>query len=201
MRKELHIISNGKRDFPRILRISEKMNEFATAIHIRENEATANQLYSIVKELQASGIPLHKIYMNDRLDVAKVTGIHGVQLKHHSLPVDEVKKHFSACRIGKSIHSLEEAKNAEQQGADYLLFGHIFETASKKGKKPVGLSRLKSVASAVEIPVIAIGGIAIETVDDVIEAGADGIAIMSSVWDANDPVNAVRAYYDKLKRY
>ncbi|MDQ0175741.1 thiamine phosphate synthase [Bacillus chungangensis] len=199
MRKELHIISDGKRDFPRLLRISEEMNEYAAAIHIREKEATAFQLYSIVKDMQARGIPLCKIYMNDRLDVAKVTGVHGVQLKHHSLPVEEVKRHFSSCRIGKSIHSLEEAKKAEQQGADYLLFGHIFATASKKGKKPVGLSGLESVAAAVEIPVIAIGGITIETVNDVIEAGADGIAVMSGIWDADNPVEAVRAYHNKLK--
>jgi len=103
-------------------------------------------------------------------------------------------------RTGVSIHSAEEAKQREREGADYVMFGHIFATNSKVGIPSRGLDSLRDVAAQVSIPIIAIGGMRPERVSSVLEAGASGIAVMSGIWEAEDPLKAVKAYANELER-
>jgi thiamine-phosphate pyrophosphorylase len=97
---------------------------------------------------------------------------------------NEIKK-FSC--VGASVHSVSEAEEAERLGAAYLIAGHIFPTECKKGVPPRGLSFLRDVCSAVEIPVYAIGGITEDRVKDVLGAGARGVCVMSEAMTCSHP--------------
>ena len=96
----------------------------------------------------------------------------------------QIREKFSL--VGVSVHSLEEAKEAEALGADYVTAGHIFETDCKKGLKGRGLEFLRQVSQGVSIPVYAIGGISTENMEQVREAGANGACIMSGFMKADD---------------
>jgi thiamine-phosphate pyrophosphorylase len=136
----------------------------------------------------ARGIePRTRVIVNDRLDVAVAAGAGGVHLGRESLPVREVfswrEKEKSRRAgptdflIGASCHSLEEARVATGDGADYLIFGPVFETPSKiKFGAPLGIERLRQVCSQIRIPVLAIGGISLANAAKCFEAGAAGIA-------------------------
>lgn len=197
MRKQLHVISDGKLSLEAFAEIAGEVEPFADRFHLREKHRTSRELYEGVKLLCNEGIPIHKIVINDRVDVAWAckTGAH---LAFHSLPVRVVKTHFLDMPIGCSVHSSEEAEEAAKQGADYILFGHIFETDSKKGIPPRGTGSLEALKKAVEIPVMAIGGIKPEKVPEVLEAGADGIAVMSGILQAKDPAEAAKLFSKKL---
>ncbi|WP_436374628.1 thiazole tautomerase TenI [Cytobacillus sp. BC1816] len=197
MKKQLHVISDGKLSLEVFAEIAGKVAPFADKFHLREKNRTSRELYEGVELLCNEGIPIHKIVINDRVDVAWTckTGVH---LAFHSLPVHVVKTHFLDMPIGCSVHSLEEAEEAAKQGADYVLFGHIFRTDSKKGVPPRGTGSLQALKKAVEIPVLAIGGIKPEKVPEVLEAGADGIAVMSGILQAKDPVEAAKLFSNKL---
>lgn len=94
--------------------------------------------------------------------------------------------------LGVSIHSLEEAVLAEKQGATYLLAGHVFDTQCKEGLAGRGIPFIKDIKEQVEIPVIALGGITPEKAVEVLKAGANGIAVMSSIMMADDPYGLTR---------
>jgi len=173
------------------------IHPYVTSIHLREKEKTAKELFEAV-DLLSRDIPLSKIIINDRVDVAFATRVAGVQLAFHSLEPLMVKKSFPNLRVGSSIHSCQEGEKALRDGADYALFGHIFPSQSKPGKTPKGIEELSRVAQ-LDIPVIAIGGITPENAKQVIQAGASGIAVMSGVLDAHDPLSAVEAYGNALK--
>jgi len=98
-------------------------------------------------------------------------------------------------KAGVSVHTLEDALQAEQKGADYVMFGHIFTTRSKPGLSPRGLDALRAVAHTVKRPVVAIGGIHPHNAKDVVEAGAAGIAVMSALFSAENPQKAARSFH------
>lgn len=198
--EELHIVSTGKQRPEQLGEILSRIHREVDFIHLREKNKTAMELVEIVKLITDKNVPLSKIIINDRVDVAVITHAKGVQLAYHSLPVDGVKSNFSDLSVGSSIHTSEEAQLAEEKGADYLIFGHIFSTPSKPGLTPKGLELLKTVSESVTIPVIAIGGIVPGNTGDVIRAGAQGIAVMSGVFEAKDPLEAVRRYRSYLTK-
>src|SRR5690625_7890514 len=105
----------------------------------------------------------------------------GVQLASHSVSTAYVKKHHPRLLIGCSVHSVTEAIDQEKAGADYLLYGHVFTTDSKKGSDPRGVESLRAVIEHVSIRVVAIGGITRETVSSVIQAGANGVAALTGI--------------------
>lgn len=122
-----------------------------------------------------------KILLNDRLDIALACGFDGIHLGGTSFPVEQVRRrvpeHFI---VGVSIHHLSEAVAAERGGADYVIFGPIFETPSKKKYgAPQGIPRLREVAQDISIPVIAIGGISLGNFQQCQVAGAWGVAAIS----------------------
>jgi thiazole tautomerase (transcriptional regulator TenI) len=196
--RELHLISTGRQSLQDFASIAAHIHPWVTAIHLREKTKTAHELWMGINQLLHAGVPRKKIYMNDRADVAAAAQIRGVHLAYHSLAPDQVKSLFPNLRIGKSVHSVEEARLAENQGADYLMFGHVFETASKAGQKARGLGALASIRKAVTIPVMAIGGITPGHVADVLAAKANGIAVMSGILASPEPVRAALAYFHNL---
>ena len=195
---EFHLVTTGKHSVGDLIKIIESLHTNVDAIHIREKTKSASELHDLVQQLGACGVPLSKLIINDRVDVAHVCKVGGVQLAYHSLPVVSIKKMFPNLRIGSSCHSIDEAIKAEKHGADYVLYGHIFPTQSKPGIQPKGIEELKLVNKQLTIPVIAIGGIKPENTQQVVHSGASGIAVMSGVFEANNPVDAIKAYASNL---
>jgi thiamine-phosphate pyrophosphorylase len=182
-------------------------------VQIREKDLSTRELFGLVREVVlASGRPdsTHshsiKVIVNDRLDVALAAGAAGVHLGQASAPAREVVRWCRAGNapadflVGVSCHSLEGAQEAENAGASYTYFGPIYETPSKiPFGKPHGVEELAQVATAVRIPVIAIGGINESNAADCIRAGAAGIAAIRMIQDAADP-NALKNAIEAIHR-
>jgi thiamine-phosphate pyrophosphorylase len=159
-------------------------------IEIREKDLGGRALLDLVSAVVARASAA-RILVNDRLDVALAAGAAGVHLAGTSLPVAAVREW---CRgpapgmmIGKSCHSLDEAVEAQKDGADYVFFGPIFATPSKLAYgAPQGIERLREVCEAIAIPVIAIGGITPENAGACTAAGARGIAAIRWFQEAGD---------------
>ena len=142
-------------------------------IQVREKDMEAGALFDLVRAVlrRVRGTPT-KVLVNDRLDVALAAGAHGVHLPSTGLPISTVRPLIDL--VGVSTHTLEEVQRAEANGADFALFGPVFETP---GKTPVGLGRLReATAAAATMPVLAIGGITSQNTAQVTDAGAAGIA-------------------------
>lgn len=168
-------------------------------VHIRERSKKASELVQLLQLLDEGNVSKEKIVINDRFDLALLYGIPNVHLPGHGLPVQEVKNHSPHLNVGCSVHSLEEAKQAERDGADYILYGHCFETNSKQGLAPNGIRLLSEIVQALHIPVYAIGGITQERISLIHSVSADGIAIMSGIFSARDPMDRTQGFYDQCK--
>jgi thiazole tautomerase (transcriptional regulator TenI) len=197
--KQLHVITTGRQNDEELVRIAKLIHPYITALHVREKTKSAKEVSHLIERLQKAGVPPSKIIANDRVDVALCTGVKGVQLTHHSLDVSQVRRALPEMMIGCSVHSVSEAQDAEQNGADFIMYGHIFKTSSKRDAEPRGLDQLQFVVDQITIPVIAIGGIKPENVRNVIETGASGIAVMSGVLEAESPLQAVKLYKQQLE--
>lgn len=150
-------------------------------VQIRERDLPTRSQLSLVEAAvtRAHGTP-SRILVNDRLDVALAAGAHGVHLPTHGFPVAEVRRCYPDLLLGTSCHNLEELRRAEQGGADFAVFGPLFETASKKAYgPPLGLEALAEAIEAVGIPVLALGGINLTNAADCLRVGAAGLAAIS----------------------
>ena len=172
------------------------------AVQVREKDLGAADLAFLCRRLldavRDAGATL---VVNDRVDVALAVGAGGVQRTSASLPVDDIRKVAgSRLRIGASVHSLEDAVDAELKGADWVTFGPVYETPSKRPYgPPQGLERLAAVTRGLRIPVIAIGGITPERVREVRQAGARGIAVISGILAAASPADATGRFLKALQ--
>ncbi|MFZ5969616.1 MAG: thiamine phosphate synthase [Bacillota bacterium] len=136
-----------------------------------------------------------KLILHSHADAVSTCGADGLHRTYGDI-VEKKPSHIGL--VGASIHSIEEAADAEKQGASYLLAGHIFETDCKKGAAPKGLELLQGIKAQVSIPVIALGGIQPDNVQQVMSAGADGIAVMSYIMTAKDPYRAAKVLKQAL---
>jgi thiamine-phosphate diphosphorylase len=143
-------------------------------------------------------------FVNDRFDLALAADADGVHLGQGDIPPSRIPAPArSRLRIGRSTHSLEQAREASKDGVDYIAFGPIFATGSKDTPcDPRGVEQLAEVVRAVQPkPVIAIGGIDLGNVVKVTEAGAAGVAVISAIAGAADPYAAARALAETLRKH
>ncbi|MCT1904652.1 thiamine phosphate synthase [Oceanobacillus sojae] len=193
MGSQLHLVSDGNFS-KQHLQIIKRIHRGIDFLHIREKKKTAKEILEIIEALESIEFPLEKVVVNDRADIAVMKQCAGVQLAYHSPSVPLVKNCFSTLLTGKSVHSLPEAEQAQREGANYLLYGHIYSSRSKPNQQPRGLADLREITNVLSVPVYAIGGITPERTKEVIAAGAAGIAVMSGIWKADNPVQTVEAY-------
>ncbi len=196
----IHLVTNGRLTKSELEAIS-LLQKNADYIHIREKTKTARELATFLSYLEGKEMPKEKIIINDRVDLAHVKKCRGVQLAYHSLSVKEVKSSFPELKVGKSIHSFEEAIVAEKDGADFLMFGHVFPSTSKEGLPPQGLNQLHAITQTVSIPIIAIGGITPQNIRSVLAAGASGVAIMSGIWNSENWSETLKRYRDEYVKW
>lgn len=194
MRPSIHLISTGEQTFAELANTVISIQQEFDYLHIREKHRSAAEIFDGVQQLTKAGFPMERIIINDRVDIAVAAESFGVQLTHHSLPVSQVKHTFPALNVGKSVHSLKEAIDADKAGAGFLIYGNLYPTSSKPGKAGKGLESLREIVRHVGCPVVGIGGITPERACDVIRSGARGIAVMSGVLKKEDPGEAAQAY-------
>ncbi len=140
--------------------------------------------------------------INDHLDLAMISKADGLHLGQKDLPLTQVKPLVADENIvGVSNATYEEALRAEEQDADYIAVGAIYETSSKEKTRPAGLETLRRVVEAVSVPVVAIGGINESNVGPVMEAGADAVCVISAVMSAPDIEQATRNMVSRIEAY
>ena len=173
------------------------------AVQLREKDLATRELFSMASALRRS-TRRHgaKLLVNDRADVALAVGADGVQRAGTSLPVSTLRAISPpGFLIGASVHSVAEARAVEPEGADFLLFGPVYDTPSKRQYgPPQGLSVLERVASAVRLPVFAVGGVTPARVAEVTRAGASGVAVIAAILGSERPTDAVKGFLDALGR-
>ena len=169
------------------------------AFHARGRQLSGREHYDLAVRLSVRQTA--RLFVNDRLDIALAVPTAGVQLGRGSLSVSAARALNPRWWIGKSVHDLAEAEAARTEGADYLVVGPIYATASHPGRRPLGLKRLEAIAVAMgHLPVIAIGGITTDRVRGgaIRKAGAYGIAAIRAFWDAGDAAEAVHLMREEL---
>jgi thiamine-phosphate diphosphorylase len=164
-------------------------------LQIREPDLSAVETIDLVRGVRARlGDAAARLVVNERVDVALAAEADGVHLKADSIPTALVRRHVPAAfLVGRSVHAIDEARAAADEGADYVIFGTVFPSGSKpRGHRTAGLEALAAVSRAVGIPVLAIGGISLNTVAAAAEAGAGGVAAIGLFFDATGPMDDLR---------
>jgi len=190
----------GGRDLLRIL--EQALDGGVKAIQLREKDLSGGDLFSLAershKLCQAYRAAL---FINDRVDVALAVDAAGVQLSKSSLPLVTTRALLGPQKIiGISTHSLQEAKEAKQNGADFILFGPVYFTASKAAYgAPQGLASLKTIVDNISLPVYAIGGIKAENIKSTKDCGVRGVALISAIVSAENPKEATQTILRQLR--
>jgi len=165
--------------------VEEALEGGATSIQLRMKEASTRTLIAVGREIRRLTRSYGALYfVDDRVDVALATDADGVQLGPEDMPVSVAREIAPSLLIGASVYSLEEALDAEAQGAHFLGAGSVYPSPTKPDARVIGLEGLRSVVRAVRVPVVAIGGITESNVLEVMETGVAGVAVVSAVMGA-----------------
>ncbi|MFH0703128.1 MAG: thiamine phosphate synthase [bacterium] len=158
-------------------------------VQLREKNSSAKEFIELGKKIRELCSFYNAVFIvNDRVDIANIVEADGVHLGQDDIDICSAR-HFLGkdAIIGISTHTPEQAKRAVQQGADYIGVGPVFETPTKPGRKAVGFEYVKWASENVNIPWFAIGGINLDNMDQVIEAGASGIAVVRAIINVESP--------------
>lgn len=202
---KLHIITDTVRQsrFSCIELAELAIRGGADTIQFRQKNGSTKELISNSQKIKhlctEAGI---SFVVNDRLDVAIAVDADGVHLGQDDFPIPLARKILPEdTLIGGSAATIEEVRRCVEEGANYVGFGPVFPTSSKEDAGPVsGINKLKEVVDASPVPIIAIGGITPENIREVLEAGAAGIAVISTVCCAEDPTEATQNLLNAMQR-
>lgn len=173
-------------------------------VQLREKDMNTVDLYKLAKDVRE--ITKKKdvnLIINDRVDIAIAVDADGVHLGWQSLEIDIVRRMIGQDKlIGISAHCLKDAEVAEGNGADYVSISPIFNTTYKDFFiKPLGVDEIGKIKEYIKIPVIALGGINENNVEEVLKNGADGIAVISTILLSKNPRQSATNLYNEIKNY
>ncbi len=163
------------------------------AVQLREKELQPDELLPLAQRLREITEGRALLLVNGSLDVALAAAADGVHLPGAAPPVERPRPEYL---IGRSVHSRESARRAEAGGADYLIAGPVYETRSHPDAEPAGVSLIEEISRSVRAPTLAIGGVTAGRVEEVVRAGASGVAVISAVLGRPDS----RAAAGELRR-
>ena len=172
----------------------------ARVIQLRDKQSKKGELLLVAQRLRELCSQTGVIFIiNDYLDLAMAVDADGLHVGQEDLPLSIIRKELPIDRIvGCSVKTLSQAKKAQTEGADYIAVGSIFPTTTKREATVVGVDILKELKRTVSTPVVAIGGINQNNVDEVVAAGADAIAVISAVLGGKDVKGAVQKLVAKI---
>jgi thiamine-phosphate pyrophosphorylase len=182
--------------------VQDALNGGVAAVHLREPDLPTRELLALADDLhRMTAVHRVPLIINDRVDVLQALHLDGVHLRSTSLPPSVARRIVGRTPlVGVSTHALEEVLEANEGGADYVVFGPVYETPSKRSfGPPQGVERLGAVCRASRIPVFAIGGITHARVAEVCRAGAYGVAVVGAVLAQRDVAAAARALLHALQ--
>ncbi len=164
-------------------------------LQLRAKEREVEEITQLARELQrvaaAANVPL---IINDHPEIAREVGAAGVHVGQDDLSISEVRSIVAPRTfVGRSTHSLAQARAAAAEGADYIGFGPLFATPTKPNYVPIGLGKIKAAHDAVTLPIFCIGGIKLENLAEVIAVGARRVVIVSGLLQASDVAEYARA--------
>lgn len=162
-------------------------------VQLREKDLPGGRLLELANQISGATDGQSLLMINERADVALAAGASGVQLGEEGLPVSTAKQVLGPTRlVGRSVHSVEGAVEAARHGADLLVVGTMYTTRSHPGAAAIGPGLVSEIAKRCSVPMIGIGGITTSNLGEVLQAGAYGIAVISSILAADDPEQAAR---------
>ena len=170
-------------------------------VQLREKDLPAGQLMELARELRSATRGRALLLVNDRVDVALACGADGVQLGEEGLPANAARTLMGpGLLIGRSVHSEAGARQAEADGADFLVVGTIFPSRTHAQGRAVGVGLVGRVREAACVPVLGIGGITAENISQVMEAGAQGAAVISAILRSVDARRAAADLKQAMRR-
>ncbi|MBW3656240.1 MAG: thiamine phosphate synthase [Gemmatimonadetes bacterium] len=199
----LHVVTDdevvGRTDFVDRARLILKIGGPDIVFHLRAPRASGRRLHGLARAVIAVAANEGAVLLvNDRIDVA-LAAADGAQVGARGVRVRDARRMLGPGRLlGASVHTRVEASHVAAEGADFVIAGTIWPTASHPGREGAGLELIREIAAA-DVPVVAIGGVTPERAAEAREAGASGIAVIRGVWDAADPAQAVREYLEYWK--
>jgi thiamine-phosphate pyrophosphorylase len=201
-RMRLYVITGDHGDEVETARIVEAaLDGGATVIQLRKKSMPMAEQYRLAVALRTLTSEHEALLIiNDHADLAVAADADGVHLGQDDLPPDAVRAlpGFEGRLIGRSTHSLEQARAAIDEGADYVAVGPVFPTPTKEGRPAVGTSLVSRVAEITDRPFVAVGGIDHDNAPAVVEAGARAIAVVRAVYDAVDPAESARRLHELI---
>jgi len=189
----LSLVTDNSDDEEKFLKtIEEAINGGVTVVQIREKTADTLDFYNLalkVKEITTKyNVPL---IINDRVDVALAVDADGVHVGQSDMPCDITRELIGENKIlGVSAATIDEAKKAEKDGADYIGTGAVFPTSTKDDAPSITKKDLKNIVDSINIPVVAIGGINIENANELKNTGISGLSVVSAIMSADNPKKA-----------
>lgn len=174
------------------------------AVQLREKDLSGAELYRLAMELRSLTNDFNALlFINERPDIALAVGADGVHVGINSLPVAAVRTLLGRDKIiGYSAHAIDEALNAQSDGADFVTFGPLYPTPSKAAYgEACGVGKLAGAVSAMKIPVIGLGGISEANAIEALSANIQGIAVISAILSAADPRVAAASLIKKIEEY
>jgi thiamine-phosphate pyrophosphorylase len=171
-----------------------------TMVQLRDRELPAGELLTLARRLKTITRGKALLMINDRVDVAEAVEADGVQLPENGLPTRLVRSIMGRYVVlGRSVHDLEGARQASLDGAEFVIAGTIYKSTSKPDQKPTGPNLISEITKDNSLPVLGIGGVTAAKVDEVVKAGAAGIAVISAIANAADPKAAAEELTAALK--
>ena len=199
----LYVIPDRKIGAPKNLveQTKELLAGGATAIQLRDKELSGRKLLETATEMARLCKEAGALFIvNDRLDIAILSGAHGLHIGQSDIPLAEAKKLSPpSFIIGVSAQTIEEARLAEKQGADYLGIGAVFPTSTKEAEA-LGLAGTARVASATSLPSVAIGGINLENAAEIMKTGVSGLSLISAIVGNSDIKGQTKKFLEIIGR-
>lgn len=199
----LYLVTNNSEDENKFLNtIEEAIKGGTTIVQIREKNIETLDFYNLalkVKKITSKyNIPL---IVNDRIDIALAIGADGIHVGQSDMPANVARELIGDKILGVSAATVEEARKAEEDGADYIGTGAVFQTSTKKDATSVSKEELKNIINSINIPVVAIGGINLENAEELKNTGINGFSVVSAIMESDNPKITSEKLLNIFKRF